>query len=78
MNITFFRKVNDPRIELARDLIEELDELYNDVKYVDIEDRQFVKKPNEFDNENNFKCYEEMLSKIAIRESVIKQLLTGK
>ncbi len=46
MNITFFKKKNDPAIELIKDLIDELDELYKDLavelKYMDGKDETYV------------------------------------
>lgn len=72
MKFEFFKKIVDPRIELVRDLIEELDDLYDDVRTTDIEDRELK---SDASNERQFCNYEELQNRIKLRESVINRLL---
>ena len=68
----FLRKIVDQRLELVRDLIEELDDLYDDMRTTDIEDRELK---SDASNERQFCNYEELQNRIKLRESVINRLL---
>ena len=72
MKFEIFKKLNDSRIELVRDLIEELDDLYDDMRSVEMEDR---KLQSDLSNERHFRNYEELQNRINLRESVINRLL---
>lgn len=72
MKFEFFKKTVDHRIELVNDLIEELDDLYDDMHSVEIEDRT-LKSDNS--NERHYLRYEELKNRITLRESTINRLL---
>lgn len=78
MTITFFKKNNNPKLELVRDLIDELDELYSDYSDISIEDRDLITPTVGYSgNERYYKRFEEIIAKIYIREKTIEQLCSN-
>ena len=83
MTITFFKKNNNPKLELVRDLIDELDELYSDYSDISIEDRDLIAPTVDYSgNERYYKRFEEINAKIYIREknnrTIIMSTITTK
>lgn len=72
MKFEFFKKTVDPRIELVETLIEELDDLYDDMSYVEMEDRTLQ---SDLSNESSFRRYELLKNQIDLRESTINRML---
>jgi len=72
MIFEFFKKTECPRVELVKDLIEDLDDLYDDMRSIDLSDKYLQ---SDMSNEREYKEYLELTSKIAIREKTIAELL---